>query len=426
VNDKAFKELESAVRSYCRNFPVVLERASGSYVTAEDGRRYLDLFCGAGTLNYGHNHPRLVEAMSRYLQSGSILHSLDFHTTAKRAFLERFRDVILRPRGLSYVLQFTGPTGTNAVEAAIKLARKLTGRRSVAAFTNAFHGMTVGSLSISATEGGWPFRSGEVTRLPYDGFMDDALAVAERMLTTAGSGVEPPAAIVLEVVQGEGGLNVATFDWLRGIARLAKSLGAVLVIDDIQAGCGRTGPFFSFEGSGVFPDIVCLSKSLSGSGMPMSLVLISPELDAWQPGEHNGTFRGNNLAFVSAHAALSFWETDVLEQQTLLRSGELRAGLDALAAKHRSLSLRTVGRGLMMGLRSPVPNFGSSISREAFHRGVICESCGPRDEVLKIMPALTIEQADLRRALDVLDASIESVRMFAEAPAHQAPPTLVA
>jgi len=413
-NDRAFIDNESAVRSYCRRFPVVLDRAEGCLVFDEEKRAYLDFFAGAGTLNYGHNPKRAIEAMTAYLQSGSILHSLDFHTRAKRAFLERFRAVILEPRGLDHVVQFTGPTGTNAIEAALKLARKVTGRRGVAAFTNAFHGMTAGSLSISATSRGWPYRSYDVTRLPYDGFVPGALGVAEKLLLGAGSGVEPPAAIVLEMVQGEGGLNVASRDWAQGIERIARKLGALLIVDDIQAGCGRTGTFFSFEGMGIEPDVICLSKSLSGSGMPLAVNLIARPRDIWEPGEHNGTFRGNNLAFVSAEAILDHWATPELAGNVAARASQLRAGLERLARVHADRGVRVVGRGLMIGLRGTAAGFGGALSAEAFRRGLIAEPCGPEGEVLKLLPPLVVSHGEVEAALSILDASLDA--LSAESP----------
>ncbi len=226
------------------------------------------------------------------------------------------QEIVLEPRGLDYVIQFTGPTGTNAVEAALKIARKATGRTNVICFTNGFHGVSLGSLAVTGNEyfrraAGVPLQG--ATAMPFDGYLGDGIDTLDhlqRMLEDSSSGLELPAAVILEAVQGEGGLNVASAGWLRRLQALCNAHKIVLIVDDIQAGCGRTGSFFSFEPAGLKPDIVTLSKSLSGYGLPLSVVLIKPELDVWKPGEHNGTFRGNNHAFITATATLEhYWRT---------------------------------------------------------------------------------------------------------------------
>lgn len=320
-----FEHLESEVRSYCRNWPTVFDRAEGSFMYDEDGRGYLDFFAGAGALNYGHNHPDLRRPLIEYLESGAVVHSLDMYTKAKRTFLARFRDLILEPRRLDYRVQFPGPTGTNSVETALKLARKVTGRENVISFTNAFHGMTLGALAVtgnSMKRGGAGVPLSHATPVPYDDYFDgetpDFLWL-ERVLTDSGSGIEYPAAVIVETVQGEGGLNAGRATWLRELRELCTRHGMLLIVDDVQAGCGRTGTFFSFEEAGIVPDIVCLSKSVSGYGLPMALTLFRPELDVWEPGEHNGTFRGHNPAFVTGAAALEkFWSDDVLDRKSVV------------------------------------------------------------------------------------------------------------
>jgi diaminobutyrate-2-oxoglutarate transaminase len=378
-------------------------------MTDTSGRSYIDLLSGTGALNYGHNEPTIIEAVVSHLSSGGIVHSLDMHTKAKAEFIACFQSVVLEPRGLSYRLQFPGPTGTNAVEAAIKLARKVTGRSNVVAFTNAYHGMTLGSLALTANPAkraaaGLP-PSG-ATFMPYDGALGeiDTAEVASVMLRSSGSGIDAPAAIILELVQGEGGLNVASTPWFRRIAALAKEVGALLIIDDIQAGVGRTGPFFSFEGSMITPDIVVLSKSLSGFGTPFSLVLIRPELDAWSPGEHNGTFRGNNLAFVGATKAIeSYWQGTALSSE-VLRKGELVANrLRQIAYALPPGFAKQKGRGLFQGLEIAPGGAAQGIARRLFEAGIIIETCGPADRVLKLLPALTIDEADLVTVLDHIE-----------------------
>ena len=312
---RTFERHESDVRSYVRSFPTVFQRAKGSWMYDERGRSYLDFFSGAGALNYGHNEPSLKQSLVDYLVADGVTHSLDMATEAKRAFIERFRDVVLAPRGLEYKLLFPGPTGTNAVEAALKLARRATGRRRVFGFRGGFHGMTLGSLSITSNtmkrEGaGLPLTHASL--LPFDGeSVDDegSLQTLRRRLEQSSGTAEHPAAVVLETVQCEGGVRVAGPEWLRAVQRICREHGVLLVVDDIQAGCGRTGTFFSFEEAGLEPDIVCLSKSLSGMGLPLALVLLAPELDVFRPGEHNGTFRGHNPAFVTATAQPSLLDS---------------------------------------------------------------------------------------------------------------------
>jgi diaminobutyrate-2-oxoglutarate transaminase len=318
-----FESLESEVRSYCRGWPAVFQKASGSHLYDEEGRAFLDFFAGAGTLNYGHNHPLLKEKLLSYLADDNIVHSLDMYTVAKRVFLETFQEVILAPRGLDYRVQFPGPAGAAAVEAALKLARKYTGRETIVSFTNAFHGMSLGALSVtgnSMKRNGAGVPLGHTVPMPFDNYLDGKtpdFLLFERLLEDSGSGLDIPAAVIVETVQGEGGLNAASPDWLRGLADLCARHEILLIVDDVQMGCGRTGPFFSFEQAGIVPDIVCLSKSLSGYGLPFAVTLLKPELDVWEPGEHNGTFRGPNPAFVTATAAMDFWAGEGLEKETL-------------------------------------------------------------------------------------------------------------
>ncbi|MFP3915048.1 MAG: diaminobutyrate--2-oxoglutarate transaminase, partial [Actinomycetota bacterium] len=268
--------LESEVRSYCRQWPAVFERARGAVLVDEKGRQYLDFFAGAGALNYGHNHPLLRDRLVRYLTDDGIIHSLDVATRAKSHFLETLDALILAPRFLNYRVQFPGPTGTNAVESALKLARKVTGRSTIVSFTNGFHGMTLGAL---ATTGARSKRAGAglpltgVARLPYDGYLGpevDTLLLLERMLDDPSSGLDHPAAVLVETVQAEGGVNVASSAWLRGLEQLCRRHGILLVLDEIQTGCGRTGSFFSFEEAGLDPDIVCLSKGLTAGMLPLA------------------------------------------------------------------------------------------------------------------------------------------------------------
>jgi len=411
-----FDETESEVRSYCRSWPVVFDRASGSHLYTDDGREYLDFFAGAGALNYGHNPGPLKEELLAYVARDGITHSLDMHTTAKAAFLERLRSVILEPRGLDYKVMFPGPTGTNAVEAALKLARKITGRDTVVSFTNAFHGMTLGSLAITGSSmkrqgAGVPL--GNAVSMPYDGFLEDdavdSLEYFEAFMLDGGSGVETPALVIVETVQAEGGINVASFEWLKRLEELCHRHGILFAVDDIQVGCGRTGPFFSFEPAGVEPDMVCLSKSLSGYGLPLAITLLKPELDAWAPGEHNGTFRGHNPAFVTATAALDYWTTDTFSDGVKVKGQEMGDALIDIASEHPSLEGSVRGRGMIQGLAYPEPGVAKRIARQAFEDGLILETAGPDEDVVKFLPPLVIDDDDLERGLRIAAEAVATV-----------------
>ncbi|MBT2499352.1 diaminobutyrate--2-oxoglutarate transaminase [Agromyces sp. ISL-38] len=412
-----FDRRESEVRGYIRAFPTVFDRAVGSTLIDVDGREYLDFFAGAGVLNYGHNNPAFTRAIIEYLERDGIIHGLDMATSAKKAFIEAFERLVLEPRGLDHKLQFTGPTGTNAVEAALKVVRQATGRSTIVAFTNAFHGLSLGAL---AATGNSHYRSAagvgldDIVRLPYDGYLGpdvDTLDLLEKMLDDPGSGLDLPAAVIVEAVQGEGGINVASVPWLQRLRELTAARGILLILDEIQAGIGRTGAFFSFEAAGIVPDVVTVSKSISGSGLPMSLVLLRPDVDVWKPGAHTGTFRGNNLAFVSARVALeTYWADSALVDGVAAKSALLAAELEQIAAAHPELGFVVRGRGLMYGLACDGDRgLAGRISAEAFRRGLVIETSGAFDEVLKFLPALTITEDELARGLAIVRESLDAV-----------------
>ncbi len=416
MNLDIFSDIESDVRGYIRSFPVVFERAIGSIMTDQQGTEYIDFFAGAGALNYGHNNPIMKSRLIDYISDDSISHSLDMATAAKKRFLEAFQSIILEPRNLDYKLHFTGPTGTNAVEAALKIARLSTGRSTVVAFTRAFHGVSAGSLAVTANQ---HFRQAagitldDAVFVPYDGYFPglDSLAYLEKLLDDPSSGLDKPAAVIVETIQAEGGINVASFEWLRGLRELTTRHGIVLIVDDIQVGSGRTGEFFSFESSGIVPDIVTLSKSLSGYGLPMSLVLLKRDLDVLKTGSHSGTFRGNNMAFVCATVALEeYWADDALTRDVHRKEGLVRERLAAIAAANPAAQLEVRGRGFIFGFASTaMPDLAKSVAAEAFSRGLVVETSGPVDEVLKLLPALVIDDTTLNRGLDIIAASVEAV-----------------
>ncbi|WP_316978803.1 diaminobutyrate--2-oxoglutarate transaminase [Shumkonia mesophila] len=411
-----FERFESEVRSYIRGFPDVFTAARGARITGRSGREYIDFFAGAGALNYGHNDDAMKRRLVDYLAGDGILHSLDMATAAKETFLTAFHDTILAPRRMSHRMLFPAPSGANAVEVALKLARKATGRQRIVSFENSFHGMTLGAMAVS---GGSARQStimpavGGTTFIPFDGAQGpgvDTLDGLELLLSDARGEADQPAACIVETIQAEGGINVASMEWLRRLQGICRAAGMLLIVDDIQVGCGRTGPFFSFEAAGLDPDIVCLSKSLSGLGLPMAMVLVKPACDSLAPGEHSGTFRGFNPAFVTATEALRFWRDDALEHEVARKAGIVHARLDGIALRYQEVARPPVrGRGLIQGLPTASHAVARRIAGEAFARGLVLESCGPQHEVLKVLCPLTIADDDLAQGLDILDAAVAAV-----------------
>jgi len=411
TRNPVFARRESEARSYCSSFDTVFATARGAEMTDTAGRTYIDFLAGCSSLNYGHNDPDMKAALIEHIAGDGIAHGLDMMSDTKAAFLETFEKIVLEPRGMDHKVMMTGPTGTNAVEAALKLARKVTGRREIIAFTNGFHGMTLGALACTgnagkrAGAGGGPLCG--VGRMPYEGaFGDDVDTIAqmEMMLDNPSSGVDAPAAFLVELVQGEGGLNAASKEWVERLGRLAKKHGALLIVDDIQAGIGRTGDFFSFDGMDVQPDMVPLAKSLSGFGLPFAALLIRRDLDIWTPAEHNGTFRGNTHAFITARVALEkFWADDSFKTEIAAKAEILEARLERIAAMIPGATLK--GRGMMRGVDVGSGDLAGEICAEAFRNGLIIETSGAHDEVVKVLAPLTIDTALFEKGLDILEAA---------------------
>jgi len=400
----AFEQLESNVRYYCRRWPAVFVAGRGAHVVAETGQRYLDFFSGAGALSYGHNPGFLVEAVIEHLRAGRLVHSLDTHTPEKAGFLRTLERCVLEPRQLDMVVQFVGPTGATAVEAALRLAERVSGRRAVVAFEGGFHGMTAGAARVSHS---LPARDHTGCRfLPYRAEPDhEDLVLVARALATPIDG-ELPGAMIVEPVQGEGGARPFDRRYLGELRRLCTEHGVVLIADEIQAGVGRTGPFFSFEGSQLDPDIICLSKSLSGLGLPFALNLIRRSLDRWSPGEFTGTFRGSNLAFVSAAALLEHYWSQPDGALETARHGELvEEALTQLAGTSR-VPFSITGRGLLWGLTFDDERAATAVVSAAFRSGLIVEACGERDRTVKLLPPLVIRHDELVEGLEILSRAV--------------------
>ncbi|MET3999496.1 diaminobutyrate--2-oxoglutarate transaminase [Marinobacterium sp. MBR-109] len=411
-----FQKTESEVRTYSRSFPVTFTKAKGAVLTTDEGKDYVDFLAGAGTLNYGHNNDVLKQALVDYIMADGVTHGLDMQTEAKAEFLHTFRDLILEPRGMGdYKVMFTGPTGTNSVEAALKLARKVKGRSNIISFTNGFHGVTGGALAATGNQhhrGGMGTSMPDVTRMPFDGYLGegvDTTEYLEQVLSDPSSGVDHPAAVIVETIQGEGGLNAASFEWLRNLEKVCRRHDMLLIVDDIQSGCGRSGRFFSFEEVGIKPDIITLSKSLSGYGLPFAVTIFRPELDIWSPGEHNGTFRGNNHAFVTAATAFkTFWSDDSFQKEVQRKAKKLREGLQAIIRKHGSKTLELKGRGLMSGIECPDGDLAGAVIKSAFEQGLVIETSGAHDQVVKCLVPLVITDEQIDFGMKVLDKAFSA------------------
>lgn len=405
----SFEQLESNVRSYCRKWPAVFATAQGSTITDEDGVEYLDFFAGAGALSYGHNNPVLVEVAVEHLRAGRLLHSLDTFTVEKRRFLENMQRYVLAPRQLDMVIQTVGPTGATAVEAALQLAQRITGNRAVVGFAGSYHGMSYRAASISASMAGRATSAHlkDFVALPFvENVTDEDLELLDRTLrnTIDGQGI---GAVIIEPTQGEGGARPFDPAYLRAIRERCSELGIIVIADEVQAGVGRTGPFFSFESSGLDPDIVCVSKSISGLGLPMALNLVRRSLDAWTPGEFSGTFRGNNLAFATSATMLeTYWADSTLEKSTEQRGLAVRTALQNMSDEFADGKFVVRGNGLLCGLDVGSTELAARIADASFERHLIVETCGAGDTTVKLLPALVINDDQLHDGLTRLSDAV--------------------
>ncbi|MFY0663094.1 MAG: aspartate aminotransferase family protein [Natronospirillum sp.] len=419
---KVFEQLESEIRGYCRLYPTVFKSASNARQVDEAGKSYIDFFAGAGVLNFGHNNPLMKKAIIEFIEADGVAHSLDTYTTAKRDFLEAFHKTVLQPRGMNHKMQFMGPTGTNAVETALKLARKVTGRRTVVAFTHGFHGMTLGALAATTNS---YFRNAAGVPLEYvrhepfgceklcqgctQGCGVEAVDRLRALYADSSSGLEPPAAFLVEPIQAEGGVNVASKEWLLAIQTLAHDLGALLILDDIQAGCGRTGQYFSFDGMGLDPDIVTLAKGIGGFGTPLAMNLVKPEHDKhWSPGEHTGTFRGQGLSFVAGKVGLSYFDNDDLMKDVKRKGAQMQEHLEGLAERYGKGAFQVRGKGMMQALDLGDGVLAKKVAANCFERGLLLGACGTGGKVIKMIPPLTIPDADLTEGLSLFTDALHS------------------
>lgn len=421
-----FEERESEIRAYCRVYPVVFDKAFNARQTDENGKEYIDFFAGAGVLNFGHNNQRMAKAVVDYIQSNGVTHSLDMHTTAKRQFMQHFTDTILKPRNMPHKMQFMGPTGTNAVEAAMKLARRVTGRQDIVAFSHGFHGMTLGALSATANQyfrnaAGVPLNHVKHFAFGCDeicpgcglGCGMNSIDQLTAIYQDSSSGIAPPAAFLLETIQAEGGVKVASKEWLQALQKLAREVGALLIVDDIQVGVGRTGSFFSFDDLGIDPDIICLAKGIGGMGTPMAMNLVKPEIDNhWSPGEHTGTFRGQDISFVAGDQALTYFDDDELMNVVKANGQKMAEVLAPLAERHANVNI--TGKGMILGLDVGNGERAKAIVNQCFDAGLMIASCGTGGRVVKLIPPLTTPQADLQAGLDILVEVTDKIMQMEE------------
>lgn len=413
--NETFEKYESNIRSYCRKWPVEFVSAKGSIYKDTEGNEYIDFFDGAGALNYGHNPDYIKEKLIKYLESDGIVHALDMYTVPKENFINYFEEKILKPRKLDYKIAFPGPTGTNSIELALKLARKVKQRPYIWAFTGAFHGMTLGALALTTESAarkaaGVPLNYTVHIPAPYSmGGNFDSIAYMEQLLSDDHSGYEKPAAIIIETVQQEGGIHVFSKEFLKDLRALCDKYDILLICDEVQIGCSRSGTFFSFERADIVPDIVCMSKSIGGYGIPFALTLFKKELDVFKPGEHNGTFRGCQLSMVAGLAALEMTVEQDIPAQVRRKEKIVKEYLDKEIKPLLKGKMEIRGIGLSWGIEFNDGKLARAVLDKCFEKKLIIELAGSYDSVLKIMPSLVIEDELLLKGLNIVKESIQEV-----------------
>lgn len=413
--NETFEKYESNIRSYCRKWPVEFVSAKGSIYKDTEGNEYIDFFDGAGALNYGHNPDYIKEKLIKYLESDGIVHALDMYTVPKENFINYFEEKILKPRKLDYKIAFPGPTGTNSIELALKLARKVKQRPYIWAFAGAFHGMTLGALALTTESAarkaaGVPLNYTVHIPAPYSmGGNFDSIAYMEQLLSDDHSGYEKPAAIIIETVQQEGGIHVFSKEFLKDLRALCDKYDILLICDEVQIGCSRSGTFFSFERADIVPDIVCMSKSIGGYGIPFAVTLFKKELDVFKPGEHNGTFRGCQLSMVAGLAALEMTVKQDIPAQVRRKEKIVKEYLDKEIKPLLKGKMEIRGIGLSWGIEFNDGKLARAVLDKCFEKKLIIELAGSYDSVLKIMPSLVIEDELLLKGLNIVKESIQEV-----------------
>jgi diaminobutyrate-2-oxoglutarate transaminase len=396
-----------------RAAPIVFDKASGSELFDESGRRYIDFHSAGGSQGFGHSNLKVCSALIDYLCNDRVIQTCDRKSVAKRTFVQTFVDKVLLPRNLNHKLLFTDPASGFATEVALRIARRHTKRSGVIAFTNSSHGLTEAGLSVSSTphaRGDLLFPSANTVFMPYCGYLGeqvDTVAYLRRYLEDTSSGLDLPAAIIVETIQIHGGMNVASEPWLQALEALCREFALLLIVDETHTGFGRSGAHFGFESADLNPDMILVSSAIAG-GLPISILLLKPELDHWRPGDRSGLFQGDNLAFVAAAEILSQWN-DSLVRDIAERGRVLAAELQGIPTRFPDRHLRVRGRGMSWGLELGRPAAASVVSSWALERGLIVEPARLRDDILLVLPPITISEETLREGLDLLN---EAVAMF--------------
>ncbi len=427
------QENESDVRSYPRRLPIAIKRAYGVLVEDTRGQIFLDCLAGAGTLALGYNHAEINQSLKDQLDSGLPYQTLDITTEVKDHFIKQVKNFLPEYFSKDSVIQFCGPSGADAVEAAIKLVKQTTGRNTMFAFRGAYHGMTNGTMGLMGNLGTKARRTGLMSdvhfmpfpyslRCPFglggDAGAKQSIRYIERLLNDDEAGIQKPAAIIVEPVQGEGGVIPAPVEWLRELRRITTEHGILLILDEIQCGVGKSGYRFAFEESGITPDILCLSKAIGG-GLPMSILVFNKQIDTWKAGEHTGTFRGNQLAMVSGAKTMEIIERDNLVEHANIAGNYFRLGLEEIQTRVDCIA-EVRGKGLMLGIEIVTPSGSKnkfdereadseltlSIQRASLERGLIVEKGGRDGSVIRFLPPLIITFEQIDFALRTLEAAI--------------------
>lgn len=427
-------QFESKVRSYPRKLPFAIQSATGAWITDVEGNKYIDCLSGAGTLALGHNHPVVTESIKQLLDSNLPMHTLDITTPLKDKFSE-FLYTLLATSSDEYCLQFCGPTGADAVEAAIKLAKQVTGRSGIVSFSGGYHGMTHGALAVTgnlAPKQGIEALMGPVQFLPYPNAYRCAFGLSseqsvsahityfENFLKDVESGVVKPAAVILEVIQGEGGVNPAPIEWLKQVRRVTKELDILLIIDEVQTGFCRTGRWFAYQYAGIDPDMIVMSKAIGG-GLPMAVLGIKRQYDVWQAGNHSGTFRGNQLAMATGLATMEYLKDNDMAAYVADIGAWFMAELTSLQQRYPRIG-HIRGRGLMIGMEIINPSLpkqtdgsypadsmvAASIQQECFKNGLVIEKGGRGGTVLRFLPPLNVTKDELQQVLAKLESALQA------------------
>ncbi len=429
-------DFESSARSYPRKFPFALKKAKGSWVEDVEGNRYLDFLCGAGTLALGHNDDEVSRAMMDLIASGAPLHTLDLTTPVKDRFVETIFSILLEEMQGNVKIQFCSPSGTDAVDAAIKLCKTATGRGTVIAFNGAYHGMGHGAMALTGNLGAktpvqnlmpgvqfLPFPNSY--RCPFglggEAGTDAACAYFERVLKDPESGITKPAAVIIEPIQGEGGVVPAPAKFLQTIRRVTRELGIPMIVDEIQCGIGRSGDIFAFQESGIIPDIILMSKAIGGS-QPMSVVVYDRSLDKWNPGAHAGTFRGNQLAMAAGTVVLRRVSDPAFLSEVRRKGGIIRRALENLKAEV-SIIGDVRGRGLMQGIEfidpegpkdimghpEPSGKIAAEVQKRCFENHLVMEKGGRSGSVMRCLCALTVTDDEISTMLDIFSRVVKEI-----------------